>query len=101
MRPDDEGELIEIFKQQIAIEREAERQRQELALCSDFNLMDLFKFFDVNCSGSISEYDFELGLREFRVQASKKEIDLFFKHFDVDLDKRLKFTEFSAALTPK
>lgn len=63
--------------------------------------MDLFKFFDVNCAGSISEYDLELGLREFRVTASKKEIDLFFRHFDVDCDKRLKFTEFSSALTPK
>ncbi len=101
MRADDEGRLIEVFKHQIALERDAERQRQELSLCSDFNLMDLFKFFDVNCTGSISEHDLELGLREFRVSTSAKDIALFFRHFDVDCDKRLKFTEFIAALTPK
>lgn len=101
MRADDEGALVEVLKQQIGMEREAERQRQELALCADFNLMDVFKFFDRRGTGAVSQEDLEVGLHELRVQARPDELALLLAHFDVDGDRRLKFTEFSGALTPR
>ena len=63
--------------------------------------MDFFKFFDRNCKGSVSKYDLETGLAELKVYPSAKEINLFFKRHDIDMDEKLKFTEFSLAFTPK
>ena len=46
------------------MERELESQRIELALKTDFNLLDAFKIFDTKGVGNVSVQDVIMALRE-------------------------------------
>lgn len=46
MRGDEEEELVQSFKELIALEQELEFSKQTLAYRQDFTLSDAFKIFD-------------------------------------------------------
>ena len=47
MRPEDEGILVKAFKEQLILDRDLEKAKQDLFdSCSDFNLFDAFKIID-------------------------------------------------------
>lgn len=68
----------------ILIEREIESQKIDLALKSDFNLVDAFRIFDLKQLGCITTQDFVEGLRanlDF-IDFSSDDVYLFFKRVD-------------------
>lgn len=83
-------------------EREVESAKIELALKSDFNLLDAFRMFDVKGVGCFTAQDFIEGLNrnlEF-LDFSTDDVLLFFRRIDVSSRGRLNFNEFSAAVLP-
>lgn len=85
----------------IFLEMDIEKAKQKLALKSDFNLFDAFRLFDHYSLGDITKLDFESSLKKVGLYAvSNREIDLFFKRYDVDGDYKLKQQEFTSALKP-
>jgi Ca2+-binding EF-hand superfamily protein len=85
----------------IFLEIDIEKAKQKLALKLDFNLFDAFRMFDKYSLGDITKLDFEEGLKKVGLYAiSKKEIDLFFKRYDIDGDYKLKQNEFALAFKP-
>lgn len=49
-----EVELVNVFREQLSLERALERAKVDLSLRTDFNLIDAFRIFDVEGKGWIS-----------------------------------------------
>ena len=98
----EQSEFAKVLKDNIFLERELESQRIELALKTDFNLLDAFKIFDQRGTGNISVQDVILGLREILGfdKFSHDDVYLLFRRHDTNQDGKLNFTEFSALMLP-
>ena len=90
LKGNEEEYLAKALKDEIELDKDLENLRNSLALKSDFNLLDIFKVFDVYGKGYITSGEFEDGLREFGVQPSREEIYLVVRKFDKDGDGRLR-----------
>ena len=97
----EESELVSIFFQQINLDRDLNDAKKDLALCSDFNLLDAFQMFDLNDIGYVSEFDFEDTLVELGLRPTRDEINLLFKHYSYLGNRRLPYSEFSKLFVPK
>ncbi|OMJ72439.1 hypothetical protein SteCoe_29118 [Stentor coeruleus] len=97
----EESELVSIFSQQINLERDLNGSKKDIALCSDFTLIDSFQMFDVKDLGYVSEYDFEDTLIELGLRPLRENITLLFKHFSSLNNRKLTYSEFGKLFTPK
>jgi Ca2+-binding EF-hand superfamily protein len=95
-----ETELVNVFKQQIELDREIERSKQKLTLQHDFNLQDAFAMFDPLNKSYIGAYDLERAMANFRVYAGKDEPDLLIRHFTKGLS-RMGYAEFGKVFTSR
>ena len=86
LKGNEEEQLARTLKNQIELDQDIENLRDELALKSDFNLLDAFKVFDVYGKGYITTSEFEDGLRQFDVYPHRDELYLIVKKFDKDGD---------------
>ena len=86
----------------IFIEREVESAKIELALKSDFNLLDAFNVFDAKKVGGCSLNDFCHGLSLGLAFSdfTSDDVYMFFRRFDREGRGRLNFTDFSQAVLP-
>ena len=94
--------LIRELKEIIYAERQGESSKIELALKSDFNLLDCFRLFDVQSRGSFNLTDFQHGLSDV-LQFNNFTSDdcyLFFRRFNSDGHGRLTFEDFSYSILP-
>lgn len=84
------------------MERDLEAAKIDLALKSDFNLMDAFRLFDSRCFNAISAEDLCVGFQSCLGfgQYSSDDIFLFFKKADKFGRGRIDFHEFSEVLLP-
>lgn len=90
LRGNEEEHLAKALKDQIELDKELENLRNDLALKSDFNLLDAFKIFDVYGKGYITSGEFEDGLREFNAYPTRDELYLVFRKFDKNSDGLLR-----------
>ena len=81
--------LAKFFNDLVNLDTNVEILRESLALKSDFNLKEIFNYFDFSGRNSISLIDFREVLKDFDIYASAEELKLVFKRFDVNLDGRL------------
>jgi len=93
--------LIQTLKQFIILDKDLEVAKQDLALKSDFNLLDFFRTFDVVSRGTVSAKEFEAGLIKYGIYPNKDELTLLFKKIDIDNDGLLRFSDFAETFTPK
>jgi len=100
MDEDEEKELASIIKEQINLDRETEKAKNELATQPDFNLVDIFRLFDIETKGFIDKYELEDGLSLFQIFPSEKELYLLMKRFDKDGDGRIRCSDFCRMLMP-
>lgn len=97
----EESELVSIFFQQISLERDLNGSKKDIALCSDFTLIDAFQMFDTKDLGYVSEYEFEDTLIELGLRPLREDITLLFKHFSSLNNRKLTYSEFGKLFTPK
>ena len=94
--------MAAVMKQIVFLERDVEAAKIDLALKSDFNLLDAFRMFDVKAFSYVSSDDLiygltsALGFNEF----TPDDIYLFFRRADLTGRGRINFHEFSEALLP-
>ncbi len=89
------------FKQLIYLDKEVELLKQELALRGDFNLIDAFRFFDIEGKGSSSSADFERSFNDMGLFPAKHELFLLIRRFNRDTDGRLKYADFVDMIVPQ
>jgi len=83
--------LVIILKELINLEREVEFAKQDLALRSDYNLLDAFRLFDKKGKGIITVKEFENVFCEFDLYPSKEDVYLLIKRLDRNGDGKLKY----------
>ena len=86
----DMDRLVYTLKQFIALDKELEGAKQELALRIDFNLLDFFRVFDVEGKGAITFGEFAEGFKKFGVLPHKDEFYLAAIKYDRDNDGKIK-----------
>lgn len=67
-------------------------------MCDDFNLIDAFKVLGgTGSSGSLSKAKFAEGLGNIGIKTNKnaKAVDLLYQRYDIDINEKLTFDEFS------
>ena len=92
--------IVNLFRDQLNLERQLERVKIDLSLRTDFNLIDAFRVFDVDGKGWITAGEIKEGLVLFEVFAQPDDIQFIMKRYDKDEDGRLKYSEFCDAFLP-
>ena len=84
-RDPEEEEFAQVLKQLISSIRSLENAKNDLAVRSDFNLFDAFRYFDVKGSGAhINSKQFEKGLADLKFFPTKDQVSLLFKKYGRD-----------------
>lgn len=79
-------ELVKILREIITLEIYVEQAKQNLAMRKDFNFFDAFRMFDLKGKGNITVGEIEATFAELGIKATKQNIYLLVKRFDVDGD---------------
>lgn len=95
------SDLAFAMEEQIGYERRFEQAKEDLALQTDFNLMDGFQFFDYAKKGYITMGEFYDGLRMLGVVSTYSDISLLFNRMDSDKDSKMKYSDYCFMFTPK
>jgi len=97
----EENQLARALKEQVDVDRELENLKNELALRSDFNLLDAFRFFDQEGRGFITKTELRFGFNEFGLYPTSDEVYLIMRKYDTDNDGLLRYADFAEMITPK
>ncbi len=79
----EEENFINYVKVLLDLENEVERKKIDLTYKTDFNVEDVFKNFELEGRGYLTDVDVKFGLNAFDVFASKEEISLLMKRYDI------------------
>jgi len=90
MKGHEEEQLADALKEQIELDKELEAAKVDLALRRDFNLLDTFKFFDIDGAGRIGKKDLKDGLNELGIYPTNDELYLVLRKYDTDNDGLLR-----------
>jgi len=90
MKGNEEDQLVRALKEQIDLDKDLESIKIDLALRRDFNLLDTFKFFDLEGLGSIGKRELKNGLNELSIFPTTDELYLVLRKFDRDNDGLLR-----------
>eukprot|EP00164_Ancoracysta_twista_P004211 GFYU01005666.1.p1 GENE.GFYU01005666.1~~GFYU01005666.1.p1 ORF type:complete len:566 (+),score=194.93 GFYU01005666.1:81-1778(+) len=96
-----EREVADAVQQQLAIEEELERIRNNLAFHPTFNLSDVFDNLDVNGDGYITANEFRSLMVKHGLVPSYRDLSSVVDYFDKDCDGRVSYLEFIEKLLPK
>ena len=95
------NDMFMAFKEQIYNEQKLEEAKEDLSMCNDFSLQNVFKVLDVGTTGKITLKNLEEGLKKYGIYPTSDERFLFMKSFDKNKNESLRFSEFSNAFLPK
>ena len=97
---EEEEALVNLFKNQIEIQKRLETEKISLAHRHDFNLEDAFRLFDFDGKGFALTHEVSQGLLELGLKPNKTLLYLFMRRYDKYNDGRLRFDGFCNAFTP-
>lgn len=66
--------MVNLFKEQLELERRLERIKIDLSLRTDFNLIDAFRIFDHDSKGWITPSEIKEGLEIFNIFANENDL---------------------------
>ena len=92
--------VLEMFLNQISFDREVETSKIDLALKSDFDLMDASRVFDPKGQGWIGFEEWMLGLRRLGVGGGDGG-RLVFDLFDRGRGGKMRYSDFVDSFAPK
>jgi Ca2+-binding EF-hand superfamily protein len=76
--------LVNLFREQLELERRLERIKIDLSLRTDFNLIDAFRLFDNEGKGWVNSSEVKEGLKIFNLFANDDDLQLLFYRYDKD-----------------
>ncbi|CDW77960.1 ef hand family protein [Stylonychia lemnae] len=92
--------MVNLFRDQLDLEKRLERVKIDLSLRTDFNLIDAFRVFDSEGKGWINPQEVKDGLAQLNVFTNLEDLKLYFSRYDKDEDGRLKYSEFCDSFLP-
>ena len=92
--------MVNLFREQLELEKRLERVKIDLTLRTDFNLIDAFRIFDSEGKGWITPQEVKESLSLFGVFASIDDLNLYFSRYDKDEDGKLRYSEFCDSFLP-
>lgn len=96
-----EKSLKKLMKGFIQQEKELDKYREAICFRADFTIKAVFSLFDKKKRQTVSELDFERGLREFNIRTSANNIFLIYRHYDCNNDGLLTYLNFTEILSPR
>lgn len=78
----EEETFLNFVKELLNEERKIERIKTELSLKSDFNIEDLFRVFELDGRGYLTESDIKYGLNALDLYPLSAEVNILLKRFD-------------------
>ena len=82
------------------IEEKIENAKIDLALRHDFNIENIFRFFDFDNKGYIIITDFERGLNKLSLYPNPLEIKVVFNKYDSNMKNQINFGDLFDMFTP-
>jgi len=82
----EEFEVVNILKRQLDLEREIENEKKNLAIKSDFNLFEAYRFFDADESEYITRSQLQSGLEALEIFPTKEQLYFILRKLDGDND---------------
>jgi len=92
--------MVNLFREQLELEKRLERVKIDLSLRTDFNLIDAFRIFDTEGKGWISAQEIKDGLALLNIFANADDLHLYLSRYDKDDDGRLRYSEFCDSFLP-
>ena len=93
-------DLLEIFKQQIALLTNLEQLKERLALRYDFNLYDGFRIIDRHLHGKIYIYDLQDAFHFYALFPNIEYIYLLMSRYDTSFKRLLSFSDYVQMILP-
>ncbi len=97
---DEEEIYCDFFKLLLDTEILLEKEKNELALRSDFNIEDAFRIFQLRNRDYLTEADFDFGCKSLSIPIDKDVISLIFKKYDLVNEGVLSFNSFFDMFVP-
>lgn len=97
----DEKELVIALNNLLEMEDDLEKYRTDLSLKPDFNLLDLFRMFDIENKGYITFEEFRSGLYLFHLYPGHEDALLLFTRYETVSKGILNYTDFCDIFCPK
>lgn len=94
LRHNEEKELVIALNDLLMMENDLENQKINLSIKPDFNLIDLFRMFDIEGKGYITFEEFRSGLSLFRLYPNTDDSFLMFTRFDNLKEEILRYSQF-------
>ena len=84
----------------MSIEEKIENAKTDLALRHDFNIENIFRFFDFDNKGYIKKNDFERGFNKLYLYPNPLEIKVVFNKYDSNMKNQINFGDLFDMFTP-
>ena len=84
----------------MSIEEKIENAKIDLALRHDFNIENIFRFFDFDNKGYITINDFERGFNKLSLYPNPLEIKVVFNKYDSNMKNQINFGDLFDMFTP-
>lgn len=101
LRHTEEKEFVNTLKDLLDMELDLEKSKINLSLKPDFNLIDLFRMFDIENKGYITFDEFRSGLYLFHLYPNHDDAFLLFSRYETVSDGILRYSDFCDIFCPK
>ena len=97
----EEKHLVSALNDFLSMEIDLEQVRIDLSLRPDFNLLDLFRMFDIDNKGYITFDEFRSGIYLFHIYPNTEDSRSFFTRYETTSKGILNYSDFWAIFCPK
>jgi len=94
-------DLARFLKDELDLDKNLQRIKNELALQRNFNSYGIFRIFDKDNKGYITRGQLETGLQGLNIFPSKNELYLLMRRLDKNDDGLIRFADFKEEIEPK
>jgi Ca2+-binding EF-hand superfamily protein len=101
LRHTEEKELVVTLNDLLYMELDLEKSKIDLSLKPDFNLVDLFRMFDIENKGYITFDEFRSGLYLFHLYPNYDDAFLLFTRYETVSEGILRYSDFCDIFNPK
>ncbi len=94
-------DLARFLKDELDLDKNLQRIKNELALQRNFNSYGIFRIFDKENKGYTTRGQLEEGLKDMNILPSKNELYLLMRRLDKNDDGLIRFADFKEEIEPK
>ena len=96
----EQNQFNDFLKKLMDVESKIENAKTNLALNPDFNCEDVFRLFETNDKGYLTEEDIKNGLNLIGLNPSDQDVKLLMKRFDLQKNGNINYADFFDIIVP-